>query len=373
MIETRIVGGKKELKIFIALPALLHKNHELWVPPLYSDEWKYFNPKQNPSHAYCETILAICYKDGSPVGRIMGIINHRYNKLKGENNGRFSCFESINDDAVANSLLTFAGTWASGKGMRKMIGPYGMNYMDPEGFIIEGSEFPPTISTNYNFEYYPELILKSGFENETDYVVYKIDLPNKIPESYYKIRQRVLKTGVFKVVEYANHRELRRNTRAILTLMNDCFLEIFGYSYLDAVEMDRIGKQYLSLLDPRFIKVIEYNSSLVAFIIAMPHISEGLRNSGGKLLPFGFLKIIAALKKSKQLDLLMGGVKQEFRKIGLDVILAMSIIESATAAGFTLLDSHHELASNYKVRAEMERIGGTVYKKYVVFQKSLDE
>ena len=36
----------------------------------------------------------------------------------------------------------------------------------------------------------------------------------------------------------------------------------------------------------------------------------------------------------------------------------MSMIETAVTTGFNLLDSHHEMASNYKVRAEMERMGG---------------
>jgi len=243
--------------------------------------------------------------------------------------------------------------------------------MDPEGLLLEGFEYPPTISTNYNFEYYPELLQNAGYQTENDYVVYKIDLPNKIPEIYYKIRQRLFNTGTFELVEFRKHSELKKNARAILNLMNTCFSEIYGFSDLDLSEMDQIGQQYLSLLDPRFIKVVRNKTEFVGFIIAMPNISEGLKKSNGKLFPFGFLKILAALKKSKQIDLLLGGVKKEHQKIGLDVVLGMSMIESAIAAGFKLLDSHHELVSNYKVRAEMERMGGTPYKKYRVFRKDL--
>ncbi len=371
MIKTRIVSGKKELQTFINLPKQLHKNHQLWVPPIYSDEWKYYSHQSNPSFAYCETVLALCYKNETPVGRIMGIINHRYNKIRKEKNGRFSWFESTDDQEVSNSLLEFVENWARRKGMYRIIGPYGMNYLDPEGFMIEGFEYPPTIATNYNFEYHPQFLQEAGYKTENDYVVYKIDLPNKIPDLHYKIRERILKTGKFKLIEFSTHRELRKNTQAILNLMNHCFTEISGFSYFDKMEMDDIGKKYLSFLDPRFIKVVEYQSELVGFIIAMPNISEGLRKSKGKLFPFGFLKILTALKNSKQIDLLLGGVRKEYRANGVDVLLGMSMIESATKAGFKLLDSHHELMSNYKVRAEMEKMGGTVYKKYRVFRKDL--
>lgn len=369
--KIKIVTDKKALKAFIRLPARLHKEHKNWVPPIYREEWKYFSQKSNPSFGYCDTLKALCYMNGTPVGRVMGIINHRYNKIKGEKHARFSCFESINDQNVADLLLQNIEDWALKNGMDKVIGPYGMNYLDPEGFLIEGFEYPPTISTNYNFEYYNDMLIQSGYIKEKDYVVYKIDLPNNIPEVYYKIRSRLLENGAYKVLEFSGRRSFRKSVKPILHLMNDCFDEIYGYSFLDDYEIDRVCKQYTSLMDPRFIKVVTQNNEFIGFIVGMPNISEGLRKSKGKLYPLGFLKILSAMKHSKQLDLLLGGVKKEYRGIGLDVLLGTSMVESATAAGFKLMDTHNELESNYKVRAEMERMGGVPYKRYRVFQKQL--
>ena len=78
--------------------------------------------------------------------------------------------------------------------------------------------------------------------------------------------------------------------------------------------MDEIANQYLDILDPRFIKVIKHDEELVGFIIAMPHISQGIRKSGGKLFPFGLLRIMADMKNSRQIDLLLGGVKRKYRE-----------------------------------------------------------
>jgi len=36
-----------------------------------------------------------------------------------------------------------------------------------------------------------------------------------------------------------------------------------------------------------------------------------------------------------------------------------------------MFDSHHELETNTKMRAENERLGGGVYKRYRLFRKSL--
>ena len=55
----------------------------------------------------------------------------------------------------------------------------------------------------------------------------------------------------------------------------------------------------------------------------------------------------------------------------MDELLGESMINSAREAGFSHLDSHHELESNRRMRREMERMGGTVYKRYRVFAKPL--
>ena len=367
----RIVNSKKELREFIYLPARLHKNHPLWVPPLYRDEWDYFNPAKNPALRYCDTMVALCNQDGKTAGRIMGIINQKYNHERNVKAARFSLFESVDNQSVADTLLKFTEDWAREKGMTTLVGPYGMTYFDPEGLLTEGFEYPPTLATNYNFEYAEALLVKSGYQTEEDYVVYKIDLPNKIPGVYYRIRDRILKNNQFRLVEFTSRKEMKKSAGEIIALINDCFREIYGFSSFDKEEMENIASKYLSLLDYRYIKVVRKEEEMVGFIIAMVNISEGLRKSKGRLLPFGWYPILRSLKHSKQIDLLLGGIKQPYQGRGLDVLLGMAMIETAVKDGFTVMDSHHELASNYKVRAEMERMGGYPYKKFKVFMKNL--
>jgi hypothetical protein len=51
--------------------------------------------------------------------------------------------------------------------------------------------------------------------------------------------------------------------------------------------------------------------------------------------------------------------------------MGVKVLESAANAGIEMLDSHHEMESNVRVRGEMERMGGKIYKKYRAFQKAL--
>jgi len=365
------VTSRRDLKRFIFLPAELHRDHPLWMPPIYMDEWKYYDPKKNRAFTYCDATLVLAWKDGRLVGRAMGIINRRHNEMTRERTARFACLESTDDPEVCHALLAHVETWARAGGMTKIIGPFGFNDQDPEGFLVEGFEHEPTIVTYYNFPYLIRLLEAEGYRKEIDYVVYRIPVPAKIPEVYEKIAARMASRGHFRLLEFTKKSQLKPYIRPILDLMNETFVGIYGYSPLDAEEMEGLAKQYLPLLDPRFVKAVAKDDAVVGFIIGIPNLYEGIVKARGHIFPFGFIHILRAMKRARQLDLLLGGIKEEYRGRGVDTLLGSAMMRSASLGGFEHFDSHHELETNTKVRAEMERQGGVIYKRYRIFQKPL--
>ena len=69
--------------------------------------------------------------------------------------------------------------------------------------------------------------------------------------------------------------------------------------------------------------------------------------------------------------MLLGAIKEKYRGFGLDAYMGFKMLGSARKAGFEIMDTHHELESNIKVRSEMERMGGVIYKKFRVYQKNI--
>lgn len=372
-ISIREVVTSKELKEFIHLPAKLHQNHHNWVPPIYQDEWHYLNPEKNKAFGYCETTLVLAYQDKEPVGRIMGIINRRHNEGLNLKEARFGLLESTQDIEVAGALLEYVENWAKTKGMTRIIGPFGMTGQDPQGFIIEGFGEEPNISTYYNFEYLPGFLRELGYDKDADSVVYKISILDKIPEFYQKIFSRASQRNEFQLVEFKKRKEIKPYIRPALELMNQTYNEIYGYTLLDELEIDELGRKYLPILDTRFIKLVKRNNEVVAFIVGLPNINKGLRKAKGYLFPLGIFFILRDLKKSKQLDLLLGGIHPNYQGMGLDVLMGLKMVESAQKAGFRIIDSHLELELNYKMRAEMEKMGGVIYKRYRIYFKELGE
>jgi len=372
-IEISEVAGRKELKAFIYLPAELHAGHATWVPPIYMDEWKYFDPGKNKAFGYCDTTLLLARRDGRVVGRVMGIINKRYNEHRGEGVARFGYLETPQDQAVVHALLARVEEWARSKGMTRIVGPYGFSDQDPEGFLIEGFEHRATIATYHNFPWMTGLVEAEGYTKDVDYFVYKVDVPKVFPEFFAKIYERALRRGTFEIQEFRKRKEIKPWIRPILSLMNECYLQtnIYGFAPLEEKEMDDLAKRYLPILDPRFVKAVLKDGEVVAMIIGMPDMTAGIQKARGRLFPFGFIRILRAARKTKQLDLLLGAIKEKYRGMGLDVMMGAKTLISAHEAGYEFIDTHHELESNVKVRAEMERMGGKIYKRYRVLQKPL--
>ena len=299
-------------------------------------------------------IIALAYLNGDVTGRKMGIINKRCNEVENERNVRFAYLECPDNQGIAHALLSHLEKWAKEKGMNKIVGPMGFNNQDPQGFMIQGFEHNPTISTNFNFEYINRLLVNEQYSKEADYVVYKIDIPGEMPEFYEKIYNRMIGRGLYEVIEFNKRRQLKSFIIPILELMNECFKDLYGYQPLDDVDMNNMGKRFIRFLDPRFVKVVKKDDHLAGFNIAMPNLSEGLRKAKGRLLPFGILYILKEARRTKQLDTLIGGIKKEYRGRGIDVMMGYTTILEAQRAGFEFADSHLESEENMKVRAEME-------------------
>lgn len=366
------VISKADLRTFIYLPEKIHANHKNWVYPLYFDEWEFYNPEKNRFFHECDTIMLLAMRGNKAVGRIMGIINHRYNGVHHEENGRLFAFECYNDPEVARALTGRIEEWCRQKGMKKVIGPFGFSDKDPQGFMVDGFEQPVVIATNYSLPYMTELMAICGYTKEVDCVDYLMPVPEVIPDFYKTIYKRTLDTYNFSLVEFTSRRQLRPVIKPVFELINHTYAHIYGFSELTPKEIDYFANRYLAIINPRFVKVL-YNTQneLIAFAIAMPELSEGIRKARGKLFPFGFLRILSASRKTKLLTMLLGAIRSDYRNNGIDAVLGMKMLESAKNQQFKYIDSHLVLETNTKMRAEYEKLGGVVVKRYRIFGKKL--
>jgi hypothetical protein len=370
-IELKQVKTRRDLDDFIRYPFQLYKNHPFWLPPLLLDEKKFYNPAKNKVLKNSETILLLALENGRICGRVMGIINPDYNKLMGQKRGRFFKFECINNEEVAHALIGKVEAWAMEKGMEEMIGPFGFSDKDPQGLLISGYDQRAVFIAPYNHPYYVDFVENAGYSKEIDLVEYLIPVPEKIPDFYVRIYERIGRNTDLECITFKSKKELKPYIIPVLELMNETFSDVFGYYQLDKEEMEKFAADYMPILDMDFVKVVVDHGTVVGFFIAIPDVGPGLQKARGRIFPFGFFHLLKEMKKTDYLILMLGGIKPSHQGIGMDVLMGTKMLESASKRGIKMINSHLETETNVKVRAEMEKMGGKVCKTYRIFKKSL--
>lgn len=344
------VRSRKQLRKFITFPEKLFKDCPNWVPPLIADEFDTLGGK-NAAMDFCEHIMFLAYQGGEIVGRVAGIINYNANKEWNENTVRFGWIDFINDLDVVSLLIDAVARWGKSKGMTKIKGPLGFTDMDKEGLLVEGFEKLSPFTCIYNYPYYPELLEKLGFVKDADWTQQIVHIPDQVPAilNYADLVQE--KFGL-RVVRCKNVKELgRKYGRAIFHMINECFAPLYEFSKLTDKQIDRYLQTYVPIMDLDLVCVIvDQEDKIAGFCFCVPSLSKAVKQSRGRLFPFGIFRILKALKKNDTLEALMIGVHPDYQGNGAPALMFKFLQENCNKRGIKLLLANPMLETNYKVQ-----------------------
>lgn len=375
-VEIRKVQTKKELKEFIHFANDLYKGDEYYAPSLISDDYNTFDPKKNGAFDFCQAQMFLAYKDGKIAGRVMAIINNRANETWKVKQVRYGWIDFINDEEVAKALLDAVAAWGKERGMTDIAGPLGFTDFDPEGMLVEGFERVATMIGIYNYPYYPQILEKLGYTKETDWMEYRITIPDELPERYYKYADIVIaknKLNVRKVTRRMINKE--NYGRKFFKLINETYYKLYGFSLLSDKQIDAYTKLYLGLLDTRMVSFIENeNGELVAAGVTMPDLTAALQKCGGKLFPFGWFHLLKAIfwKPCDTLDMLLVGVREDYRGKGLNAVLVTDLYPRLKAMGFKYAETTAELETNDSIQAMWKYFEREQHKRRRVYAKKIE-
>ncbi len=375
-IKIRQVANRNDFKQFIDFPFQLYQNSQNWIPPLKREEWQTFDPKKNPAYEAADAVffLALDSKD-KVIGRVAAIDSRAANDKFKTNNLRFGWFESINSLEVAHLLLSSVESWGKKLGRETLTGPQGFTDFDPQGLLIEGFEYMPTIVSGYNHDYYQHFFPKMEYEKDIDYYEFSAEVPQSdiLPERLQALSERIRQRSRVRIIEYKKLKDLlKERAHEIFELLEETFEEIYGAVPLTPQQVDYFIKKYISYVDPRLIKLaVDEQNKLVAFLLTMPSMSRAFQKAKGSLIPFGWWHMLRALKTYEILDFYLAGISKKHRGSGLDLLLTMEIAKIAQKLGFKKTESNLELETNTKIQAMWKHFNPKLLRKRRIYKKQL--
>ena len=375
MIEIKeLAPTKSNIKTFVKFERDLYKGNPYYVPPLLSSELDNLLPQRNPAFDFCEGSYFMAYRDGKPVGRIVVMINQQINDICKEKLARFGWIDFIDDAEVAAALLKRAEEWAREKGMKKIVGPLGFTDMDREGTLVEGFDELSTMATIYNHPYYEKHIRAAGYDKDSDWIEFVMEVPDSIPEKYDRIADIVKKRFGLKVVKYSSRKRIKEDYgHALFHLINDTYKDLYQYSPLTEKQIDKYIDDYLNLLNLDLLTlIVDKDRKLVGVGISLPSMSRALQKSQGKMLPFGWYHLLKGLKGvNDRVDLLLVAVAPEYQNKGVNALLFQDLIPEFIKYGYKYAESNPELESNSKVQSQWEFFNRRQHRRRRSFYKNL--
>ena len=358
------------MKAFINFTDALYKDHPYFVPPLKFDEAATLSASKNPAFDNCEARYWLAYRNNKVVGRIAGIINHAYIDKWKNKYIRFGWIDFEDDVNISRLLLEEVENWAKEKGLNAMHGPLGFTDLDHEGTLIEGFDQLGTLASIYNHPYYQNHFEQLGFVKETDWVEYKLTADKAVPEKLVKLASIVERRLKLTVIRARKAKEILPYGRAIFELINDAYSDLFGVTPLTQRQMDYYTKQYFSFIKADYVTIIvDRECKLAAFGITMPSLSRALQKNKGRLLPFGFIPLLKAMKKNDMADLLMVAIRKDLQGKGVNAMLMKETYDAYLKNGVTTVETNHELEDNTKVQSLWENFNAEQHKRRRCFIK----
>jgi GNAT superfamily N-acetyltransferase len=271
-------------------------------------------------------------------------------------------------------MFEAAETWLRERGKTRVVGPFNLSINQEIGLLVDGFDTPPYFMMPHGRPYYDAQVGRSGYAPAVDLLAYELDPDIEIPKVMQALQRRLSRHVRLRPLD---RKRLDHELELMRDIFNDAWANNWGFVPFTEREFRSIGREMLLVIDDDFISIAEYDGEPAAFIVLLPNLNEVIRDLDGRLLPFGWCKLLWRLKvrypRSGRAPLM--GVRQAYQNTRLGPGLAFATIDAARRAavrrGMKRVELSWILESNQGMRNIIEKIGGNVNKRYRMYEKSL--
>ena len=373
-IEIREVTDKRSLKKFIRVPWAIYKNDPNWIPPLLMERKEALSSK-HPYFKHAKWKAWIAFQDDKPVGRISAQIDELHQQRYNNKTGFFGLIEAPEDDAVFSALFETAENWLRGQGMKHIVGPFNLGINQEIGILTEGFDTPPCVMTSHSPRYYGASIEKCGYQPAQELLAYELDIHTYVTPS---TKQELIDRTAGRIkVRQLNRKTMEADFEVMRDVFNDAWQDNWNFVPFTREEFAAVGKEMLTVVPPDFLQIAELDGEPAAFIAMLPDINMAIADLNGRLLPFGWAKVLWRLKVRfpTRCRIALMGVRKKYQNTIFGPAMAFMVVDSVLVPGLSRGGQRVELSwileQNKPTRNMIEKFGGKITKRYHMYSKDL--
>lgn len=368
---------------FIFFQWVPYKSNKYWVPPLISERREFYNKDKHPFHKHAEVSMFLAKRNGETVGTTYAIENYKHNEFHTEKIGMFGGFETIDDQAVANALLSKAAEWCKARGLTALRGPFNFSTNEECGLLIDAFDDTPRPLMTYNPPYYQKLIETAGLKKAMDLLAYNLEVKDiqkgvdALPAKLKRVTDMLMKRNEI-VIRKVEMKHLDAEIELLKKVYNSAWENNWGFVPMTEEEFEHLANGLKPVLDPDLIFIVEAKGKPIGFGLTLPDVNVPLlyANPNPKTPEiFTLVRFMANLKlrrsMMKYVRVIALGVIKEYRLTGVDGLLYRRTAEEVLKKGYNIGEFSWILETNAPMRNAIEGLGGKVYKTYRIYERAL--
>ncbi len=373
-VEIRRATTRAQRAAFVKMAWQFYAGDPVWVPPLISDQMEFIDPSRGVFFEHGEAELFLAYRGDRPVGRVSAHVNRRHDELFGAGKGFIGFFECEEDPATAQSLFNAAENWLRSRGRTEAEGPMSFGVYDEMGILIEGFESPPYVLTVHNPRYYRGLFEACGWRKAVDWFGFrgrKGITDEQLDSRYFRLTDKVLKRQGITLRPMDLRGHLEREAGIVQNIFAVAWNENWGHVPFSDREFGRLKEAIVRMVIPGLSLVAELDGKPIGFTLALYDANVAVKKTNGRLLPFGFIRLLTGIRKTDRFRLILMGVLEEHRNQGIEIALCTKVIQEGIRLGFTEVETSMIVETNDRMMSSIAHLPVERYKTWRVFRKDL--
>jgi GNAT superfamily N-acetyltransferase len=371
-LRIRRVESGADLRTFIRFPWRVYRGRypdPNWVPPLLISERALLDRDRSPFFEHGDAVYLLAERAGVPVGRIAGIVNDAHVTFQEEEAGFFGFFECFEDPETAEALVAEAAAWVAERGMKTLRGPMNFSTNETLGLLIEGFDTPPTIMMTHNPPFYAGLLIDAGLRPVKTLLSYEVTagpVTDKVLALADAAREKAGLT--FRPLDM---KHFSQEVKLVKSVYNEAWERNWGFVPMTDAEFEHMAADLKPVVDPDLVLLAFIGDEMAGFSLAAPDVNQVLIRMNGRLLPFGWLKLMRGLKRIDRARVIALGVREKFRRLGLGSLFYSESMRVGLQKGYRAGEASWILEENMDMRRPIEQLGGTINKKYAIYELPL--
>jgi hypothetical protein len=371
--EIEVVNSWWRQREFLKLPAFIYRDDPHWAPMLRGVEKELLNYARNPYYddAKIETFLA--RRSGRVIGRIAAIINHAHNRKYHQAMGFFGFFECENDRPAADALFEAARGWLRERGMTVIRGPMNPSLNHETALLIDGFDSSAIFMMPHNPSYYASLIERQGFVKSQDLYAFRvsIDQLEALEHELLSFGKMCQKRMNMKI-RPMDRRRFSGEVELFLRLFNQAYEGTWGFVPINDAETRHMAQGLRQLIVPEMTAIGEIDGEPIGAVFAMPDYNQRIKAIGGKLFPFGFIRLLWNRRAIKRVRIISANVVPKYQRRGAGLALLLPLFPILKEQGAEEIEFSWVMESQPLSNQSLRRAGLVPTKTYRIYDAPIE-